>query len=134
MCTPAPRGRGMPTRAETAAVPLRAEDAFRNTYQLDVPRLPAGFAEDEPGCAPAAHLERPTAEFGPDFSICRRQEALTIGGQIRRIDLELYSRATQSIVLVDLKIGTFEDRDVGQHGGAKAQPRAIGPSTTRGLL
>ena len=104
----------LPTRAETAAVPLRAEDAFRNTYQFDVPGLPAGFAEDELERALVANFERLVAEFGPDFYIRRRQQPLTIDGQIHRIDLELYSRAIPCIVLVDLKIGTFEDRDVGQ--------------------
>ena len=80
-----------------------------------------------------AHVERPTAGFGPDFYIRRWQEPLAIDGQIRRSDLERYDRTIQSGVPVDLRIGTFEDRDVGQQGGAKAQPRALGPST-RGLL
>ena len=99
-----------------------------------MPGLPAGFAEDELGCALVAHVERPTAGSGPDFYIRRWQEPLAIDGQIRRSDLERYGRTIRSFVQVDLKIGTFEDRDVGQQGGAKAQPRAIGPPTTRGLL
>jgi hypothetical protein len=54
------------------------------------------------------------AELGPDFYIRRRQQPVTIDGQLHRIDLELYCRAIPCIVLVDLKVGVFADRDVGQ--------------------
>lgn len=54
------------------------------------------------------------AELGLEFYIRRRRQLLTIGGQLHRIDLELYCRAIPCIVLVDQKIEVFEDRDVGQ--------------------
>lgn len=54
------------------------------------------------------------AELGPDFYIRRRQQPLTIDGQLHRSDLELYCRAIPCIVLVDFKVGVFEDHDVGQ--------------------
>jgi predicted nuclease of restriction endonuclease-like (RecB) superfamily len=104
----------VPLQVTAAAVPLRTEDAFRGVYQFEVPGLPAAFTEEELERALFTHFERLVAELGPDFYIRRRQQPLTIDGQLHRIDLELYCRAIPCIVLVDLKIGPFEDRDVGQ--------------------
>ena len=104
----------VPLQVTTAAVPLRTEDAFRSVYQFEVPGLPAAFTEEELERALFTHFERLVAELGRDFYIRRRQQPLTIDGQLHRIDLELYCRAIPCIVLVDLKIGLFEDRDVGQ--------------------
>jgi predicted nuclease of restriction endonuclease-like (RecB) superfamily len=104
----------VPLQLTTTAMPLRAEDAFRSVYHFEVPGLPAGFAEEDLERALFANFERLVAELGPDFYIRRRQQPLTVDGQLHRIDLELYCRAIPCIVLVDLKVGPFEDRDVGQ--------------------
>lgn len=88
--------------------------AIRSAYQFEVPGLPSGFVEEELERALFAYFERLITEFGPDFYIRRRQQPLTIDGQLHRINLELYCRAIPCIVLVDLKVGPFEDRDAGQ--------------------
>jgi len=93
---------------------VRPEDAFRSIYHFEVPGLPAPFSEDALERALLSHFERFVAELGPDFYIRRRQQPLTIDGQVHRIDLELYCRAIPAVVICDLKLGPFDDRDVGQ--------------------
>ncbi len=92
----------------------RPEDAFRSVYHFEVPGLPAAFSEDDLERALLSHFERFVAELGPDFYIRRRQQPLTIDGQVHRIDLDLYCRAIPAVVICDLKLGPFDDRDVGQ--------------------
>jgi predicted nuclease of restriction endonuclease-like (RecB) superfamily len=106
-------GNAPPAIAAPAAA-TRPEEAFRAVFQFEVPGLPAGFAEADLERALLANFERLVAELGPDFYLRRRQQPLTIDGQLHRVDLELYCRGIPTIVLVDLKIGAFEDRDVGQ--------------------
>ena len=103
-----------PLQMATTAPATRAEDAFRSVYHFDVPGLPASFSEDVLERALLAHFEQFVAELGPDFYIRRRQQPLTIDGQVHRIDLDLYCRAIPAVVICDLKLGPFDDRDVGQ--------------------
>jgi len=103
-----------PLVAAPTAPALRPEDAFRSVYHFDVPGLPAGFSEDVLERTLLAHFEQFVAELGPDFYIRRRQQPLTIDGQVHRIDLDLYCRAIPAVVICDLKLGPFDDRDVGQ--------------------
>ncbi len=105
---------GIAPAAATVALAMRPEDTFRGVFHFDVPGLPAGFDEEDLERALLANFERFVAELGPDFYIRRRQQPLTIDGQLHRVDLELYCRAIPAIVVVDLKAGIFEDRDVGQ--------------------
>jgi predicted nuclease of restriction endonuclease-like (RecB) superfamily len=102
------------TAVATTAEPLRPEDTFRGVFHFDVPGLPASFSEEDLERALLGQFERFVAELGPDFYIRRRQQPLTIDGQLHRVDLELYCRAIPTIVVVDLKAGPFEDRDAGQ--------------------
>lgn len=104
----------LPLQTAPTAPATRPEDAFRGVFQFEVPGLPAPFDEEDLERTLLANFERLVAELGPDFYIRRRQQPLTIDGQIHRIDLELYCRAIPCIVIVDLKLGPFEDRDVGQ--------------------
>jgi len=103
-----------PLVAAPSSPALRPEDAFRSVYHFDVPGLPVMFSEDDLERALLSHFERFMAELGPDFYIRRRQQPLTIDGQVHRIDLELYCRAIPTVVVCDLKLGPFDDHDVGQ--------------------
>jgi len=103
-----------PLSVATTAPALRPEDAFRSVFQFEVPGLPADFSEDDLERALLANFEHFVAELGPDFYIRRRQQPLTIDGQVHRIDVELYCRAIPAVVVCDLKLGPFDDRDVGQ--------------------
>jgi len=106
---------GLPPSALATTVPaLRPEDAFRSVFHFEVPGLPAGYDEAQLEGALLSNFERFVAELGPDFYIRRRQQPLTIDGRVHRIDLELYCRAIPAIVVCDLKLDAFQDRDVGQ--------------------
>ncbi len=103
-----------PVGVATIAPALRPEDAFRSVFQFEVPGLPAAFSEDDLERGLLANFEHFVTELGPDFYIRRRQQPLTIDGQVHRIDVELYCRAIPAVVVCDLKRGPFDDRDVGQ--------------------
>jgi predicted nuclease of restriction endonuclease-like (RecB) superfamily len=105
---------GMNVLPPASATPVRPEDAFRRVFAFDVPGLPAGFDEEDLERALLTNFERMVAELGPDLSIRRSQQPLTIDGQLHRIDIELYHRGIPCLVIVDLKAAAFDDRDVGQ--------------------
>ena len=60
------------------------------------------------------HLETFLLELGPDFTFVARQKRLRVGDDWYRIDLLLYHRRLRCLVIIDLKIGTFEPADAGQ--------------------
>jgi hypothetical protein len=55
-----------------------------------------------------------TIELGEDFSILGRQVPLKIDTETHSIDMVLYHRGIPCAVLVDLKIGKLDSRDIGQ--------------------
>jgi hypothetical protein len=52
--------------------------------------------------------------LGQDFSILGRQVPAKIDRQTHFIDMVLYHRRIPCVVLVDLKFGKFDSRDIGQ--------------------
>lgn len=106
-----------PDRPAVMAVtlePVQPGDSFRGLYDIELPGLPSGFSEAQLEAALRSNFERFLHELGPDFYLCRTQQPMVIDGRYHRVDLELYHRGIPCIVLVDLKIGPFEDRYVGQ--------------------
>ena len=53
-------------------------------------------------------------ELGEDFAILGRQTPIKIDGKTHLIDIVLYHRGIPCVVLVDLKIGKLNSRDIGQ--------------------
>jgi len=53
-------------------------------------------------------------ELGSDFSILGRQVPLKIDGETHYIDMVLYHRGIPCMVLIDLKVGKVDSRDIGQ--------------------
>jgi predicted nuclease of restriction endonuclease-like (RecB) superfamily len=94
--------------------PVRPLDTFRALYDVALPGLPADFSEAQLEAALRADFARFLGELGPDFYLRGTQQQLVIDGQYHAVDLELYHRGIPCIVLVDLKVGPFEDRFVGQ--------------------
>lgn len=106
-----------PDRAAVMPVTLEAvqpADSFRGLYDIELPGLPSGFSEAQLESALRSNFERFLHELGTDFYVRRTQQAMIIDGRYHRVDLELYHRGIPCIVLVDLKVGSFEDRYVGQ--------------------
>jgi hypothetical protein len=53
-------------------------------------------------------------ELGEDFMFLGRQVPIVIDNQAHYIDLVLFHRSIPCIILVDLKIGRLDSRDIGQ--------------------
>ena len=53
-------------------------------------------------------------ELGENFAILGRQTPIKIDGETHLIDIVLYHRGIPCVVLVDLKIGKLDSRDIGQ--------------------
>jgi hypothetical protein len=60
------------------------------------------------------NFEKFLKELGEDFSILGRQVPIKIDNEMHRIDMVLYHRGIPCIVVVDLKIGKLDSRDIGQ--------------------
>ena len=60
------------------------------------------------------HIEPFLKEFGEDFAFLGRQVPIKIDQETHNIDLVLYHRGIPCIVLVDLKVGKIDSRDIGQ--------------------
>ena len=60
------------------------------------------------------NFEKFLSELGQDFSILGRQVPAKIDRQTHFIDMVLYHRGIPCVVLVDLKIGKLDSRDIGQ--------------------
>ena len=99
---------------EAALAPIEPADSFRELYSLELPGLPSGFSEAGLEAALRRNFERFLDELGPDFYVRSTQQRMVIDGRYHQVDLELYHRGIPCIVLVDLKVGEFEDRYVGQ--------------------
>ncbi|MDP9411619.1 MAG: PDDEXK nuclease domain-containing protein [Actinomycetota bacterium] len=111
------RSLSAPDRAAVMAVtlePVQPAESFRSLYDIELPGLPSGFSEAQLEAALRSNFEGFLHELGPDFYLRRTQQPMVIDGRYHRVDLELYHRGIPCIVLVDLKVGPFEDRYVGQ--------------------
>ena len=53
-------------------------------------------------------------ELGDEFCFIGRQKRLRVGDQWYRVDLLFFHRRLRSLVIVDLKIGSFNHADAGQ--------------------
>ena len=60
------------------------------------------------------NFEKFLKELGEDFAILSRQQPIKIDNQTHYIDIILYHRGIPCVILVDLKIGRLDSRDIGQ--------------------
>lgn len=91
------------------------QKVFKNTYDF------RPFIELQPDRSEKAlenkileNFEMFLQELGADFSILGRQVPLKIDGETHYIDMVLYHRGIPCMVLIDLKIGKLDSRDIGQ--------------------
>jgi predicted nuclease of restriction endonuclease-like (RecB) superfamily len=80
---------------------------------LDLKDFP-GLTETQFETALLNHLEEFLLEAGRGFSFVARQKRITIEGDHFYIDLVLYNRLLRCFVLLDLKIGKLDHKDIGQ--------------------
>ncbi len=94
-----------------AVVPQKV---FKDTYDFSFIELQPHKREKELETKLIDNFEKFLKELGADFSILGRQVPVKIDNEMHTIDLVLYHRGIPCIVLVDLKIGKLDSRDIGQ--------------------
>jgi predicted nuclease of restriction endonuclease-like (RecB) superfamily len=105
-------------RQELAA--LQKEDnltpdlVFKDPYVLDFLGLRDTYSEKDLEHALLREIESFLLELGEGFAFIERQKRIVIDGEDFYLDLLFYHRRLQRLVLVELKLGTFQAADYGQ--------------------
>jgi predicted nuclease of restriction endonuclease-like (RecB) superfamily len=87
---------------------MTPELVFRDPYFLDFLGLKDTFSEKDLETAIIAELQRFIIELGTDFAFLARQKRITIDDRDYKIDLLFYHRRLKCLVVIDLKIGSFD--------------------------
>lgn len=87
---------------------------YRDPYVLDFLGLKDVYSEKDLENAILAELERFILEMGSDFAFMARQKHFVLDGKDYYIDLLFYHRSLHRLVLVELKLGSFEPEHKGQ--------------------
>ncbi len=98
----------------TSLSPINKLDIFKDTYDLGFIDFQKEASEKELETHIVNNIIEFLQEIGDDFSISGRQVPIKIDGKTHYIDLVLYHRGIPCNILVDLKIGEFNSRDIGQ--------------------
>lgn len=87
---------------------LAPDSVFRNHYVLDFLGLADTYSEKDLEDAILRELERFLLEMGTHFTFAARQKRIVIDGEDFKIDLLLFHRVLQRLVVIELKIGKFK--------------------------
>lgn len=87
---------------------------FKDTYDFNFIALESAENEKTLEDKILREFEKFLRELGEDFAILGRQVPIKIDNQAHYIDMALYHRGIPCCVLVDLKIGKLDSRDIGQ--------------------
>jgi len=94
----------------------KPEDAIKDPYVLEFLGLPQRhyYTEKELEQKLIDHLQDFILELGKGFTFVGRQKRITIDNEHYYIDLVFYHRILRCLILIDLKIGKLEHKDIGQ--------------------
>lgn len=94
----------------------KPEDAIKDPYVLEFIGLPEKhyYTESQLEQKLIDYLHDFILELGKGFTFVARQKRITIDNEHYYIDLVFYHRILRCFVLIDLKIGKLDHRDVGQ--------------------
>lgn len=87
---------------------------FKSEYNLSFLDLEEKHLEKELENKIVGDISNFLKELGSDFMFLEHQMPILIAGEKHFIDLVLFHRGIPCVVLVDLKIGKFNSRDIGQ--------------------
>lgn len=99
---------------KTTLPAVAPNEIFKDTYDFNFIELPTKPDEKTLEDNLINNIEMFLKEIGPDFYFGGRQIPIKIDNQTHSIDLVLYHRGIPCIVLVDLKSGKLDSRDIGQ--------------------
>ncbi|MBN2020723.1 MAG: DUF1016 family protein [Sedimentisphaerales bacterium] len=104
------------TLAVKGHVVEKPEDAIKDPYILDFLgiRRQSNYTESQLEEQLISHLQDFLLELGRGFAFVARQKRITIDNEHYYIDLVFYHRILHCLVLIDLKVGKLDHRDVGQ--------------------
>ncbi len=91
-----------------------AQEITRDPYVFDFIRLQPGYRERELQAALLAELRRLLLELGTGFAIVGEQYPLDVGGGEFFVDLPCYHTRLHRYLVLELKLGRFDPRDLGQ--------------------
>lgn len=94
--------------------PVTPEEEIKDPYFLEFLALKDEYSETDLESALITKLETFLLELGGDFTFVGRQRRLRIGDAWYRVDLLFFHRRLRSLIIVDLKLGTFTHADAGQ--------------------
>ena len=103
--------------AEFSQTKLRTIDTkkiFKDTYNFNFIDFSSKKDEKELEGKITHNFEKFLQELGEDFFIKGKQIPIKIDSKTHYIDLVLYHRGIPCIILVELKIGKLDSRDIGQ--------------------
>jgi len=94
----------------------RPEDAIKDPYILEFLGLPekSYYTESQLEQRLIDHLQEFLLELGKGFTFMARQKRITIDNEHYYIDLVFYHRILRCLILIDLKVGKLDHKDVGQ--------------------
>jgi predicted nuclease of restriction endonuclease-like (RecB) superfamily len=87
---------------------------FRDSYFLDFLGLPERYTEKDLEDSILREIEKFLLELGTYFSFVARQKRIVIDDEDFYIDLLLFHRGLQRLIVVELKIGKFKAEHKGQ--------------------
>jgi predicted nuclease of restriction endonuclease-like (RecB) superfamily len=87
---------------------------FKDHYVLDLLGLEDSHTERQLRKAMLANLRDLSLELGRDFTLVGEEHPLTVGDDTFRVDLLLFHRRLQCLVVVELKSGKFKPEYVGK--------------------
>ena len=102
---------GQQERPEDVVLPGQQ---FKDPFVLEFLDLKDEYSESDLEEALIQHLETFLLELGDDFCFLGRQRRLRVGGQWYRVDLLFFHRRLRCLVVIDLKMGSFNHADAGQ--------------------
>ena len=93
-----------------------SKDLVKDPYVLEFLNLKPNIAlyEKDLENALIEHLQEFLLELGKGFSFVSRQQRITLDGEHFFIDLVFYNRIARCFVLIDLKVGKLNYKDIGQ--------------------
>lgn len=94
----------------------KPSDAIKDPYILEFLGLEEKefYSENDFEEAIINKLEHFLSELGKGFLFVERQKRITLDGDDYKVDLVFYHRILRCFVLIDLKIGTLQHKDLGQ--------------------
>lgn len=93
-----------------------AKEMTKDPYNFDFLTLREGYDEKELKDALMGNVQRFLLELGMGFAFVGREYRLVVGETEQFIDMLFYNINNHCYVVVEIKVGAFEPRDMGQIG------------------